>query len=238
MYLGVIYVLFNSIMTLLRGGNVDPLDILMQVLATLVIVLLALPLHEFAHGWVANKLGDPTARLAGRLTFNPLASVDPMGAGFLLLFGIGWARPVPVDSRYFKNPRSGMALTALAGPASNLIASFVGALLFYAVIAFAPYNVVVHYILLFISYFAYINAVLAVFNLVPIPPLDGSKILASFLSDRARFIFYQYQNILAMVGMILIVSGALTGPLSMIESAVYGGVSWLASLPFRLFGVL
>ena len=112
------------------------------------------------------------------------------------------------------------------------------ALLFYAVIAFAPYNVVVHYILLFISYFAYINAVLAVFNLVPIPPLDGSKILASFLSDRARFIFYQYQNILAMVGMILIVSGALTGPLSMIESAVYGGVSWLASLPFRLFGVL
>lgn len=238
MYLGVIFVLFQSIMTVLRGGNVDPLDILMQVLATLVIVLLALPVHEFAHGWVANKLGDPTARLAGRLTFNPLASVDPMGAGFLLLFGFGWARPVPVDSRYFKNPRSGMVLTALAGPAANLVASYFGALLFYAVLSIAPYNAVVHYILLFISYFAYINAVLAIFNLVPIPPLDGSKILAGLLSDRARYAFYQYQNVLSMIGMLLIISGALTGPLSAIESTVYSGVSWLASLPFRLFGVL
>lgn len=230
--------LFESILTLLRGGHVDPLSVVVQLLATLVIIVLVLPLHEFAHGWAANKLGDPTAKLEGRLTFNPLASVEPMGALFLLLFGFGWAKPVPVDSRYFKNPRTGMIWTSLAGPLSNLIASYLGAVLFYAVLAFVPYNTVVHYILLFIGYFSYINAVLAVFNLVPLPPLDGSKILAGFLSDKARYMFYQYQNVLSMVGMILIVSGALTGPLAAAESAVYGGVSWLASLPFRLFGLL
>lgn len=230
--------LFNSILTLLRGGNIDPISVVMQILATVVIIFLVLPFHEFAHGWVANKLGDPTARLAGRLTFNPLASVDPMGAVFLLLFGFGWAKPVPVDSRYFKNERSGMALTALAGPVANLIAAYIGSLIFYAVWAFAPYSTVVGYILVFLNYYAFINTVLAVFNLVPIPPLDGSKILASLLSDRARFKFYQYQNVLAMVGMIILVSGTLSGPLSAAENAIYDGVSWLASLPFRLFGVL
>ena len=187
---------------------------------------------------MAYRLGDPTAKYEGRLTLNPLASIDPMGAMFLLLFGIGWAKPVPIDSRYFKNPRSGVALTSLAGPAANLLASYVGCVIYYAIAAFAPYNAFVHYILLFFSYFSFINAVLAVFNLVPLPPLDGSKILAALLSDRARYKFYQYQNMLSMIGMLLLVSGALTGPLSVLENAVYGGVSWLAALPFRLAGVL
>lgn len=233
----VLIMLFNSIMSLLRGGSVDPVGVLMQILATLVIIFLVLPFHEFAHGWAANKLGDPTARLSGRLTFNPLASIDPLGAVFLLLFGFGWARPVPVDSRYFKNERTGMALTALAGPAANLIAAYAGALIFYAIGIFAPYNAVVHYILIFFNYYAMINTVLAVFNLVPIPPLDGSKILASFLSDHARFKFYQYQSMLSMVGMVLLVSGMLSGPIGMAENAVYSGVLWLARLPFQLFGV-
>ena len=233
----VLIMLFNSIMSLLRGGSVDPVGVLMQILATLVIIFLVLPFHEFAHGWAANKLGDPTARLSGRLTFNPLASIDPLGAVFLLLFGFGWARPVPVDSRYFHNERTGMALTALAGPAANLIAAYAGALIFYAIGIFAPYNAVVHYILIFFNYYAMINTVLAVFNLVPIPPLDGSKILASFLSDRARFKFYQYQSMLSMVGMVLLVSGMLSGPIGMAENAVYSGVLWLARLPFQLFGV-
>ena len=227
----VLIMLFNSIMSLLRGGSVDPVGVLMQILATLVIIFLVLPFHEFAHGWAANKLGDPTARLSGRL------SIDPLGAVFLLLFGFGWARPVPVDSRYFKNERTGMALTALAGPAANLIAAYAGALIFYAIGIFAPYNAVVHYILIFFNYYAMINTVLAVFNLVPIPPLDGSKILASFLSDRARFKFYQYQSMLSMVGMVLLVSGMLSGPIGMAENAVYSGVLWLARLPFQLFGV-
>lgn len=119
---------------------------------------------------------------------------------------------------------------SLAGPAANLLASYVSCIIYYAIAAFAPYNAFVHYILLFFSYFSFINAVLAVFNLVPLPPLDGSKILAALLSDRARYKFYQYQNMLSMVGMLLIVSGALTGPLSVLENAVYGGVSWLGGV--------
>ena len=230
--------LLDSIMTLLRGGSVDPLSVLVEVLATVAIIILILPFHEFAHGWAAYKLGDPTAKYAGRLTFNPLASVEPMGAAALLLLGFGWAKPVPVDSRYFRNPRRDMALVALAGPAANLLASFVGALLFYIVLAFVPYNRVVYYILVFLDYYAFINAVLAVFNLVPIPPLDGSKILASFLSDRARYTFYQYQNILSTIGIVLLASSAMDGPISAVQNIVYGGVNWLAALPFRLFGIL
>ena len=230
--------LFNSILTLLRGGNVDLIEVMIQVAATLLIVFLVLPFHEYAHGWAANKLGDPTAKWEGRLTFNPLASIEPMGAAALLLFGFGWAKPVPVDSRYFKNPRRDMALVALAGPVANLIASFVGAFLLYAVLAFAPYNAFVHYTIIFLNYYSFINAVLAVFNMVPIPPLDGSKILASFLSDRARYTFYRYQGMLSMIGIMLLASGALGGPISFVENIVYGGVSRLAALPFRLFGLL
>lgn len=230
--------LFSSLMTLLRGGHVDIMSVVMQIAAVLFIIILVLPFHEFAHGFVANKLGDPTARYAGRLTFNPLASVDPLGAVFLLFFGFGWAKPVPVDSRYFKNQRTGMVLTALAGPAANLLAAYVGALIYYAILAFAPLNVPVQYLLIFLNYYVYINAVLAVFNLVPIPPLDGSKILAGFLSDRARYLFYQYQGMLSMVGMILLISGFLSGPIAVAENAVGSFVNRLAALPFEFFGLI
>lgn len=230
--------LFSSLMSLVRGGSVDIMSVVMQIAAVFVIIFLVLPFHEFAHGFVANKLGDPTARLAGRLTFNPLASIDPMGSVFLLLFGFGWAKPVPVDSRYFKNPRTGMVLTALAGPMANLIAAYVGAIIYYALFAFLPLNNVVWYVLIFLNYYVYINAVLAVFNLVPIPPLDGSKILAGFLSDRARYMFYHYQSQLSLIGMILLVSGFLSGPIAVVENAVGDFVHWLASLPFELFGLL
>lgn len=230
--------LLNSILTLLRGGNVDIIEVMIQVVATLLIIFLVLPFHEYAHGWAANKLGDPTAKWEGRLTFNPLASIEPMGAAALLLFGFGWAKPVPVDSRYFKNPRRDMALVALAGPVANLIASFAGAFLLYAVLAFASYNLFVHYTIVFLNYYSFINAVLAVFNMVPIPPLDGSKILVSFLSNRARYTFYRYQSMLSMIGIMLLASSALDGPISFVENIVYGGVSWLAALPFRLFGLL
>ena len=98
-------------------------EVLMRLLASVVIIFTVLPLHEYAHGWVAYKLGDNTAKYSGRLTLNPIEHIDPLGALGILLFGFGWAKPVPIDSRNFKNPKSGMALTALAGPASNIIPS-------------------------------------------------------------------------------------------------------------------
>ena len=115
--------------------------VFMRVLSVLVIILLVLPLHECAHAWVAYRMGDSTAKNRGRLTLNPLPSIDPIGALCILLFGFGWAKPVPVDSRYFtKNAKAKMALTALAGPVSNLLAAFVGALIFYLIAFLTGYS--------------------------------------------------------------------------------------------------
>ena len=124
--------LYSVLQSLIRGGSVNFSSLLATILASLVVIFLILPLHELAHGWVAYRLGDRTAKYSGRLTLNPLAHLDPMGALSLLLFGIGWAKPVPVDSRNFKNPKTGMAVTAAAGPLSNLLAALVGAVLWYA----------------------------------------------------------------------------------------------------------
>ena len=126
--------LIDSLRALFSGYPISLESILMQILATLFVIFCILPLHEYAHGWMAERLGDHTARYAGRLTLNPLASLDPIGALFLLLFGFGWAKPVPVDTRNFKKPKRDMALTALAGPVSNLLASLVGAILYYVLV--------------------------------------------------------------------------------------------------------
>ena len=157
--------LFNVLNTLFRGGHVDFLSVLAQIISIVFVILCILPLHEFAHGWVAYKLGDPTAKMAGRLTFNPLASVEPMGALALLLFGFGWAKPVPVNSSYFKKPKRDMAITALAGPVSNLLAALVGAVILVTVSVFLPYNWIVSFLVSFLSYYVIINISLAVFNL-------------------------------------------------------------------------
>ncbi len=161
-----------------------------------------------------------------------------MGALFLLLFGFGWAKPVPVDPRRFKNPRRDMALTALAGPVSNILAALVGALLYLAVAIFAFHYVVPDWLFYFFSYYITVNASLAVFNLLPLPPLDGSKVVGAFLSGRAMYQYYRYQNQIMLVVFLLIFSGALDVPLSYLQSALTNGIFYLAEHPFRLFGVL
>ncbi len=229
--------LINLLQSLADGYPLDWSDALAQILSVAFVMLCILPLHEFAHGWVAYKLGDPTAKNAGRLTMNPLKSLDPLGAAAMLLVGFGWAKPVPVDPRYFKNPKRGMALTALAGPLSNLLAAFIGAFVVMRM-ALTEMNAVTLFIFQALYYYVMVNISLAVFNLVPIPPLDGSRIVAMFLSDRALAAYYRNQQAWSFVLMILLVSGKLSGPLSMIQGAISSGIFSLARLPFRLLGVL
>ena len=215
--------------------------VFMRVLSVLVIILLVLPLHECAHAWVAYRMGDSTAKNRGRLTLNPLPSIDPIGALCILLFGFGWAKPVPVDSRYFtKNAKAKMALTALAGPVSNLLAAFVGALIFYLIAFLTGYStsVIMSYVATFFLYYITININLAVFNLIPLPPLDGSRILGAFLSDRALRTYYRYQNVFVMLMFVLLLTGALSGPLGIVQNFFYRIIITLAKLPFQLFGAI
>lgn len=184
--------------------------------------LFALCFHEFAHGWVARRKGDNTAHIMGRLTMNPVAHIDPMGTLFLPIMsiltgfpGIGWAKPVPVDARNLKRPRQDMFWIALAGPASNVLLAFVGALIFATARAMAliePDSAIVTLMVIFIQ----INFLLAIFNFIPIHPLDGGKIIARFLPASWDAKMEQYQNYL-MVGLfILMVTGGLhvLGPLA------------------------
>ena len=210
-------------------------QIAMRILSVLVIIFLVLPFHEMAHGWMANKLGDKTAKWSGRLTLNPLAHVDPFGAVCILLFGFGWAKPVPVNARNLNNPKRDMALVGLAGPVSNLIAALVGAILYNVIGLFGlPFDVM-KWVFVFFNYYVLININLAVFNLLPVPPLDGSRIVGAFLSDRALYKYYQYENYIMLGLFFLLFIGALDVPLSFLSNAVRNGVVWLADLPFALF---
>ena len=146
-----------------------------EVLVLLIPVLLfALVFHEFSHAWVANKLGDPTARYAGRLTLNPMAHLDPIGGLMILFVGFGWAKPVPVDIRYLSNPRVDMMKIAFAGPASNLFLAFIGGTIL-------RLGLVHGTMAMMIMFFTQINIMLAVFNMIPIAPLDGSQIFSGLL---------------------------------------------------------
>ena len=183
--------------------NFDITDVI-QYGTRLLIIFTILPIHEYAHAWMAKRQGDDTALYSGRLTLNPVSHIDPIGALLLFFTGFGWAKPVPVNPLRFKKQRKGMALTALAGPVSNLICAFVGFVALKILTNTNLFNeMLVEYVLddnymflLFdiLYYFVIINIGLAIFNLIPIPPLDGSRILNAVLPDRIYFKIMQFER--------------------------------------------
>ena len=216
----------------LLSGNIQ--KIIIELLAGIVVIFIALPLHECAHGFAARMLGDTTAERMGRLTLNPLSHLDPIGSIALLLFGFGWAKPVPVNPYFFKNRKNGMAITALAGPLCNLLIAAAAWLIYKLIGYFAPiseFTVILCYVL---NLIAQINISLCAFNLLPIPPLDGSKIIGFFMPMNvyARFenFLYKYQQIIFYVMVfILFVLPRVGGPLSMLSNIINVPFNWLWS---------
>ena len=236
-----ILLLLSVLRNAFSGQGLDLMSVIASILASLLVIFVMLPFHEFAHATVAGWFGDKTAKMLGRQSLNPLKHIDYVGALLLLLFGFGWAKPVPVNLDHRKNPKGAMAVVALAGPLANLLAGIVGGLLINLVLAIDPMTLLIFsgksvgilsYVVLFLYYFMAINISLAVFNLIPIPPLDGSKILMAFLPNR---ICYQIQRNEAMISMILMIAiafGAFSGPLSVAQSWLTSGILNLTALPF------
>ncbi len=234
---------------LIREGF-DIFSVLIYILSVLMIIFLINPIHECAHGLAAYKLGDRTAKNMGRLTLNPLAHLDYMGAIIMLIIGFGWAKPVPVNFNNFKKPRLGMFITALAGPLSNLLAAVLGGLIvntintvmvkngnyiyydgeLYYKLGYDPGFM--KYVLMFLMFFIMINICLAVFNLLPIPPLDGSKILMSFLPNRIIYKISGYEMYISIALFVIVVSGAAANLLYPVQEWLYDGILKLTALPF------
>lgn len=232
-------------------------ETIIKYAARILTFLLVTPLHESAHGWMAKQLGDDTAERQGRITLNPFAHLDPLGTILIILTGFGWANPVPVNPLLFKKVkkngkrvtlRGGMALTALAGPVSNLIAAFVIGLVYnillctetgrMSIILGAEYNPVMYTVMLLFSYLFSVNVGLAVFNLIPIPPLDGFHILSFFTNDKIdRFVRDNGQIIVRGFFALMLISTyipQLTDPLRWLQGHVsnllWMAVSWIPTV--------
>ncbi len=199
---------------------------LFTYLVRAMVLLTAIPIHECAHAWASNKLGDPTAKNLGRLTLNPLPHLDLIGSVLMLFTGFGWAKPVPVTTRNFKNVKKGMILTALAGPAANILLALLSLILYKLWCYFLYPLLAIQFptasaIAPIFDILCLLNSNLAVCNLIPIPPLDGSRVLTAVLPARLYYKVMQYEQYIIYGVFIILMLGWLDGPLSFLRGVVY-----------------
>lgn len=198
----------------MRLAGLSISELLMMIIA----VILSMSVHELAHGLVSYWLGDPSAKYASRLSLNPLRHIDWLGMLCLLAFGFGWAKPVPIDSRYYKDPKSGIIWTSFAGPLANFLLAFVCVFVYFLIYKFAPYGMAAVYVTRTLALTASMSIGFGIFNLIPIPPLDGAKILWSFLPAH---VYYRINNGAWWMNLLLfalIYSGLIGGPMAMLRT--------------------
>ena len=223
----------------LAGGGFD----LLSLLLTIPGVLIAITFHEFAHGFAADRLGDDTPRNQGRLSLNPLAHLDPIGVVMLIFAHIGWGKPVQINPNNFSrkvSARTGEAIVSFAGPLMNFILAFVFAIIFYALQTFATSFVLTTQggmiILTMIQYTVLVNVGLGVFNLIPLPPLDGSKILMAFLPYNAKRWFEDHTQLFYIIFLVIWITPISGMIISPVIEAITGGIDGIVSSLFGLFG--
>ena len=216
------------------GSGTLPEKIL-QFLVLALVIIISLTVHEYSHGFVAYKLGDYTAKADGRLSLNPLHHLDPVGTIMLLVIGFGYAKPVPVNTRNFRKPRRDLALVSIAGPLSNFVLAFIGALLFCVMIAFAPAEFLDgnfgYALLMLFNYSIAVNIGLGLFNLIPIPPLDGSNVLMCMLPGQVAAKFARLRYYTQYIWLAIIVISWLPGnayyylfyPLTWLRGVIFDG---------------
>lgn len=237
----IIYLILGIflIKSLIDGGQSNMLALLL----TLPGIFIAITFHEFAHAYVAYKLGDQTPKMQGRINLNPLKHIDPIGFVFLIIAGFGWGKPVQIDSRNFNGKYSiskAEAIVSAAGPIANFIMAFVFIIIFHImqvliIKGIVPISQTLYIIIAIIESTAFINVALGIFNLIPLPPLDGSKILMHFLPGKSKQWFYNNQTIFYIIFLAIFITGFSRIIVTPIFNVVYNSMDFIVYNIFKLF---